>query len=612
MAENNNVKQNVIDKTWMNAYDIGLKGKLNTIKSALQAQIDVLRSIQAQNGSVEGYIRVAGVSDPALSYKAYALQTEFGGNSWANVFWPCLVGTKLTGDVGQILYVLQKLDLYHDTEGNVRKIDGSEGDLQVCNIVSYYAISGKYTIDGTEFDVFLRGLSPFTWNGIEAEEVKPQGESPDYTVSHQDTDGVTRMHSVYNPSWNGSYSAPTGVAGKYVYSVDENTGEIVETYDANETLLGGAGGCHSTDLALYDGEQRAMNNNENTAATTPWMNKTAHAAELLWANLAAEGGTFDSHKAALFGSGFCANDAATAAADWDEDATGAKNGMRLVDKDGNYKYYSLGANLKAFTGNSSNLYPGNIVNSWRNPFKCLEAYRALCYAIQNNVTELTWFVFEGNKYKWRSIQGYAGPAQGEATAVVFKQMSAKMTSRFVDPTDKTTSLEGNRIDFLYAIGLYHGVTTQVSPLWWTSGLVFTEDESRNYEAYMQRDQSQLIKTPTGEISAESSLAFESAYDHVGSFTYGEGYRKNYSNDAFMLPDTNANKSGAGLHTYVCAYNYFTGGAAGEGKKLVRGFLRGAHAANTYLSPLCVYAYDAPSNPVTSFAFGTCCQIVASL
>ena len=103
--------------------------------------------------------------------------------------------------------------------------------------------------------------TPFTWQGIEAEHMEKFGWSPDYCVSHTDTDNVVRMHSVYNPAWNGSYDAPVGVAGKYVYTTDQETGDIVETYDANETLLGGAGGLHSTDISLPNGEQRAMNMN---------------------------------------------------------------------------------------------------------------------------------------------------------------------------------------------------------------------------------------------------------------------------------------------------------------------------------------------------------------
>jgi hypothetical protein len=89
---------------------------------------------------------------------------------------------------------------------------------------------------------------------------------------------------------------------------------------------------------------------------------------------------------------------------------------------------------------------------------------------------------------------------------------------------------------------------------------------------------------------------------------GEGYAKNYLNGALMLPDNNANKTGAGLHTYVGKYNYFSGSNASAGKKSVCGFRRGAFASGASLSPLSLLANLSPSNASTSFGFGTCCRI----
>ena len=126
---------------------------------------------------------------------------------------------------------------------------------------------------------------------------------------------------------------------------------------------------------------------------------------------------------------------------------------------------------------------------------------------------------------------------------------------------------------------------------------------------MERDQTLLLKSVYGDINISDTFNFEEHYKHVGTFTNGDGYRKNYSNDALMLPDTNANKTGAGLHTYVGAYNWFTGGPAPTGKKSVRGFRRGYYAAVSSLSPLTVYAGYAPSYSSAYYAFGTCCQIV---
>ena len=582
---------------------------------SLQVQITALQAIVEDLETIaEGYVRVAGSSSPALSYKSYKYHEQggFGRESAFGLFYPCLVGTPLTGagTEGKILHILQKLDYGHDIYGNARAIDGSEGDVMICNIEPYFRIMGKHTIEGTEYDVFLVRRTPFTWQGIDAEEVMKGGHAPDFCVSHTDTDNVVRMHSVYNPSWDGSYTAPAGVVGKYVQSVDAETGDIVEIYDENETLLGGAGGLHTTDLALYDGEQRAMNNNPDTTKCVPWMNETAASVEDMFALMLAEGGTFDAHNATLMGSGFSSNDAAMAAADWEESGSGAKNGLRVKDKNDAWKYYGLSGNVRFLFGESSGTrYAANCINSWRNPFHIMEAHRAVSYAIQNGVHELEWFVFEGNKYKYRSVNGFNGPAQGEMTCVVWKLFATKAGSAAVDPTDGSTSIAGNRVEILVSVALFHGITTQVSPSWWTSGLIFTEDASQNYEAYMERDQESLIKSENGEIATSENFNFETLYKHVGSFTSGDGYAKNYSNDALMLPDTNANKTGGGLHTYVGKYNWFTGGAAGSGKKLVRGFRRGYGASNTILSPLTMGANGAPSVANAYIGFGTCCRIV---
>ena len=580
----------------------------------IKALQDVVADIET---IAEGYVRVAGSSSPALSYKSYKYHEQggFGRESAFSLFYPCLVGTKLTGNdaqVGKILHILQKLDYGHDIYGNARLIDGSEGDVMICNIEPYYRIIGKHTIDGTEYDVFLMSRNPFTWQGIESERVEKFGWAPDFCVSHTDTDNVVRMHSVYNPNWNGSYTAPAGVTGKYVYSVDAETGDIVETYDADATLLGGAGGLHSTDISLPNGEQYAMNNNPDTTKCVPFMNHTASGVENMFALMLAEGGTFDAHNATLMGSGFSSNDGATAAADWEESGSGAKNGFRVKDKNDTWKYYTLGGNVRFLFGESTGTkYAANCINLWRNPFQIMEAHRAVSYAIQNGVHELEWFVFEGNKYKYRSVNGFNGPAQGEMTCVVWKLFATKAGSAAVDPTDGTTSIVGNRVELLVSVALFHGMTTQVSPSWWTSGMIFTEDENQNYEAYMEREQEALIKSENGEIATSEHFNFETLYQHVGSFTNGDGYRKNYSNDALMLPDSNANKTGGGLHTYVGAYNWFIGAAAGANKKLLRGFRRGHVASSANMSPLSLSANYAPSLTHSNLGFGTCVHITES-
>lgn len=599
--------------------DAAIKTESDRAKAAEQANADEIAALKTVVADIEtlaeGYVRVAGSSDPALSYRHYKFNEEggFSRESAFSLFYPCLVGTKLTGDdaqIGTVLHVLQKLG-YEDGNGkaldladNPHAIDGSEGDVMVCNIEKYYRLAGHFTVEGQEYDAFLLSREPFTWHGYDAEEVERFGMAPDYCVAHQDEDGVTRMHSVYNPAWNGSYTAPVAMVGKYIYHQNEETGVITDEYDATATLLGGAGGLHSTDISLPVGEQYAMNQNDDTTKTVPFMNQTAEGCNTMQALLLAEGGTFDAHRASLMGSGFSANDAANAAV-FEAGGSEARNGLRYVNGQGATVYLNLNAgNAFGITGQ----YTGAMINSWRNPWHIMEAQRAVSYAVRKGVGELEWFVFEGNKYKYRSVPGFNGPSHGEMTCVVWKVLSSQFTNAAIDPADGTTLITGNRIDFIFSTALLHGVTTQVSPAWWGSGLVMTEDENRNYRYFLERDQAELIKTPTSSLDVADNYDFENRYPMVLEVAAGEGYARDYLDGAMMLPRTNALKTGGGLHTYVGKYNWFTGGAAPAGKKSVRGFQRGSLASNVALSPLAMYGHTSPTFAASNIGFGTCCRI----
>ena len=587
--------------------------RLNTLISELQ------RIVATIGDTVEGYVRVAGSSSPALSYKHYQKDGgDFGAQSVFNILYPCLVGTPLTGSgtEGKILHILDKFGAQNDNgvakwadrEGVLHNIDGSEGDVIICNTIPYHRIMGKRTVNNVVYDVFLMSVQPFSWQGHESEKVEKCGMSPDYCVSHTDSDNVARMHSVYNPSWNGSRYTTRGCVGKYIFSYNEQTGEMVETYDANASLMGDAGGLHTTNINLPTAEQRAMNNNPDTTKTVPCMNSTAAMVENMFALMLAEGGTFDMHSQNLMGSGFCSNDMANTDVDYQASGFNARNGIRVKDKNDTWRYGSFGSNFNFLTGGTGSVYAPYLINEWSNAFRIMEAQRAICYAIQHRIGELEWFAFEGNKYKWRSVDGFQNPTQGEMTCVLFKMFETKATSDAVDPTDMTTSIAGNRIQIIVSIALYHGVTTQVSPGWWTSGLLFTEDANGLYKCYMQRDQSKLSVTPVGDKLVTEGWNFEQTYKHVVDVGYKSNYVTDYNNDALMLPEAD-NTFGGSLHTYVCQYKWFNGGKASEGKKVVRGFLRGYNAGNDVYSPLTMGAFGSPADALSSVGFGICYQIV---
>lgn len=570
----------------------------------LQEQIAVLNKYLPFIKSVaEGYVRISGSEDPNLSYASFKYNADgsYADASVFSLFYPCLVGTLQTGaeTVGKILHVLKKTNWHEDLQGNSRKLDGSEGNVLVCNIKPYYQIAGRYEVEGVYLDIFLRSRVPFSAYGVTAELIEVNGMSPDYCVAHRDDDGITRMYSVYNEEWEGSYSNPLISTGKYIHALDEE-GNIVKTYDENTPLLVNAKGLHTTDLNLPTGEQYAMNQNTDTAKTVPYYNHTARSAELLMSGILAEGGTWDAHRSDLMGSGFCCNDIAKEATY--NEGTAACNGYRYMDTTG-YRY--RGFSWSTFLG----VQEGQVINSWRNPFRVMEAALFVCEAIASGVGENTWHPFRGDLYKWRSIPGFVGPHQGEMTCVVFKMICSRLKSGTMSQVNPEVSIEGNDVEFVISTALFHGVTTQVSPSWWTSGLIFLEDENGIYEAFMQRDQSLLERSPIAE-NTTNTFPFQFLYYPVGTYNHGEGYRKDFNNDCLMLPLKSSVQSGGSLHRYVCGYNWFTGSKASVGKKSVRGFRRGSYAGISNLSPLPLSANSSPSFALSFIGFGIVCRIEA--
>lgn len=564
--------------------------------ASLKSSVEALSDLYGHN--VEGYVRVAGISDPALGFKTYS--RGVGMESVFDALRPVLVerGT------GKPLHVLNPLNWYVDQGGHPVALDGSDGDCYITNIVDLYEISGHVTVGGVVYDVFLRSRAMFEWQGHSAKHIKPFGLSPDNVVAHLNSEtNKTEMRSVCNSSFDGSYTAMAGLEGKFVYS---GVGDgVTDSYDGSASIFGGAGGLQTTDLDLPTGEQYAMNLNADPTKTEPFFNEHARAVEIMTGHIIAEGGTFDAHRSSLMGSGNSSNDA-VAAANFQASNTAAVNGARYVGSDGTTVRYAA-LSKTGFAGGST--YLGQMLNSWRQPWKLFERQRVMIYALQNNIAELTWFAFEGNLYKWRHVDGFAGPSEGAMTCVIWKMFSCKFASGSVDPTTGS-SVAGNRIDFLFSTALYRGWQTDVAPSRWVSGLIFTEDSSGTYKAYYQPLQANMLKSPTNEnLSTSTPLAFESAYDYLGEITgKPEGYRKDYNDRCIFLAKNAANATGGGLHTYVCGYNWLSGSNASAGTRSVRGFRRGRHAYVSLLSPFTLDAVSSPSYSGSRIGFGTCVQI----
>lgn len=582
--------------------------RLNTAEATINSEKAKLEALKVEFEKVKnsigvniyGSVRVSGISDPQLTFRRYIADGAAGNP--LDVIHPCLVekGT------GKLLHVLQNLNFEKDINGAPRKIDGSEGEVYITNTEPIYHITGHVYVNGVSYDVFLRSLYPFTWQGKEAEVIEPFGLSPDNCVAHKDDDGVTRMHSVYNQELAGSYYAMSGFVGKYVYEGIGNA--MTDTYDASGALFDGAGGLASVAISLTNGEQYAMNMNEDTTKTVPFFNEHAYALELFIGHMYAEGGTYDAHNAALMGSGFTANDNVTTAAHFNADNEPAVNGARYLGGDGNTTRYVNNSTYGQWYANGAKNYLPQMLTNWSSPWKIMERQRVMAYAIENDIPELTWFAFEGNKYKWRSVSGFAGPNDGVMTCVVFKIFSTQFAADMVDPTGGA-SLEGHRIDFMITGAMYRGWSTDVSPSRWDSGLIFTTDNTALYKAYIQRDQSKMVKSAPADANADTVLPFEESYEYIGSVQGKIGsYRRDFSDGSLFHAKSTEQSKGGNIHTHIGAYNWYDSQSSAAGLRSVRGFRRGSLAFSANLSPCSVSASFAPSNAYTNIGFGTCVRI----
>ena len=588
--------------------------QLDGVKDRVAATETAIRDLQELFGeSVEGYVRVAETSDPKMEFREYK-HTKVGEESVFDCYKPCLVGNNFTGEgtCGKILHILNPLDWYKDENGNAVVLDGSMGEVLICNTETLYAIVGHVSVDNVDYDVFLYSRIPFEWNGHRAEELPPTGLSPHYCVSHTDSDNVTRMHSVLNMEWDGSYQAQVDCVGKFV-ATDDGEGNIVETYDADAKIIGDAKGKSSTGISLPNGEQYAMNINDDNTKTIPYFNSHVDAVEKHHVGLMfAESGTFYLHAATKMGSGFCTNVQATTAARWAEDNSEASNGFRYIKHDGTtWGYYPLSSNANFGLGTTGDsLYKACMLNLWRSPWNIFEQQRVLMYAVANHIEELTWFAFEGNIYKYRSVDGLKGLADGVMTGVVWKKLASKLKDGAVEPSTEN-AVGGNRCEWLISSAVYRGVITDVSPSWWTSGLWMTQWGTDNrHEGWLCRDQSKMLKSSNSNTIDDSTLLPQEQSDDyikLPTLTYGNGYRKNYAQTLFWS-DRIASMSGASIGTYIGAYAFLNGTRPAEGKKVARGCRRGANAYYAYLSPLFVYGYSAPSYANAVAAFGICCRI----
>ena len=149
----------------------------------------------------------------------------------------------------------------------------------------------------------------------------------------------------------------------------------------------------------------------------------------------------------------------------------------------------------------------------------------------------------------------------------------------------------------------------VSPSRWDSGLIFTTDNTALYKAYIQRDQSKMIKSAPADANADTVLPFEESYEYIGSVQgIQRNYRRDFSDGSLFHAKSTEQAKGGNLHTHIGAYNWYDSQSSAAGHRSVRGFRRGYNANGANLSPCTVGANGAPSGASAFIGFGTCVRI----
>ena len=109
-----------------------------------------------------------------------------------------------------------RLDLAAD--GTELKIDGTDGDVMLFVDSKLYFLKGTVPApadlnlgDGIELNIIAFGMVPFSIYGVNAKAFDPFAFNPQYTVNCQipGVDNVECAHSIYNPAYAGSYTAPS-------------------------------------------------------------------------------------------------------------------------------------------------------------------------------------------------------------------------------------------------------------------------------------------------------------------------------------------------------------------------------------------------------------------
>lgn len=463
-------------------------------------------------------------------------------------------------------------------------LDGTDGDMLIVNDAPFYMVCGSTEV----YDYRLFSFAPFVFDGVVADKIECRGEAPSLCFvdnindanynDHEANLGSGKTHYVRNDANVAYHSGMTDLVGKYVPS--EVGGVISYSYDSSKSFLDGSF-LPSVHLNQNTAERAAMNKDVDGAQYT---NLDLLSLDIVIALAETECGTNEINSASLFGNGFSGSvDISPAAINESvfTNGTYAVNGARYKNSSDAWVYARL--NAKPFNNDK---YLFEMLTDWMTPWEIMEQHLALSYAKANSIAANTWFVYNGNEYKYTNVGTLKGLADGVMTANLFKKFRTKLGN----VTLSGVSVQGNDIEFVILSSVYRGWILDVCPHRWITGLNVVVDDANKYSFFATKNPAKyLMNKNYTEIAGTETYDFEKSYDFVSAITE--------SGANFIYPKTSSKKSvyayvekGAAINTFECGLSETDKKKADSGKKVVTGVKLGYGTFSDKCSRNFLYLY----------------------
>lgn len=312
---------------------------------------DMIYALSAETVSV-GFARENGSSDPngEIFFGTDELFDKISSHFHLGTF----------GHEGELVKQAKDGYLTVAVDGSDIAIDGTMGDVGVFTDVSIYKLCETMMIGGREMNVLAFGLSPFSWYGKAAKEIKPFALSADGTVNAKIGDDVrSQAHTIFNRSVVGSYDAPQPIF--------------------KDSYIKSGAGYHTQGVSCVGSIQNAQNKNASATDNRPYISGYYEYFEVLAGMILAGCKSTTHTQLTSFGSG-CTNMDGFNANTFNDAAISGNSGWKIMTADGTAYYAVINNNgyFKLNAESTSKVYTlQGVNNSMYGICEILEAQRLL-------------------------------------------------------------------------------------------------------------------------------------------------------------------------------------------------------------------------------------------